>query len=469
MNLRTRLALTFIVAVSPVLLLFLGYFYYYFYRSMQEDFLNTLRNRGITMTHLLLEKKAFSGSLLRRIDEDTYTTYSNRRVAIYNVQDKLLYDSGELNNLHRGKAGPIITPTLLAQITRQREVEIADGPRSGVGLLLHQPNGQYQKVISYAIDDYGQSKLREAVLVSISSFLVAFLAVIALSQLFARRSIRPIANMIHQIEQISVSTMDARLTNPDNGDELARLAATFNAMLDRISAFEMQRSFVSNASHELRTPLTLITNQIEVALINPRTDEEYREMLRSILEDINKLNTLSNGLLELAQFDAKPIQVSRTTVDLDEVLYEAVAGILHKHPDYNITFMTDLSDEDESLPSIQIKGEESLLKMAFMNLIENGCKFSPDHRARIAVGITAAAVQVTVDDRGIGIATAELDYIFQPFYRAVNARSVKGNGIGLSLTEKIIKLHGGSIAVQSQLNVGTTFIISLPRDPQGKE
>ena len=465
MNLRTRLALTFILAVSPVLLLFLAYFYYYFYRSKQEDFSNTLRNQGITMTHLLLEKKALSGSLLRRIDEDTYTTYSNRRVAIYDVHDKLLYDSGELNNLHRDKAGFIITPALLAQIARQKEVQITDGPRSGIGLLLHQPNGYYHKVVSYAIDDYGRDKLREAILVSAASFLVAFLVVIVLGRLFARRSIKPIADMIHQIERISVSNMETRLISRNNGDELARLAATFNEMLDRISNFEMQRSFVSNASHELRTPLTLITNQIEVALIKPRTDGEYREMLRSILEDINKLNALSNGLLELAQFDGKHMQVTWSTLDLDEVLYEAVATILHKHPDYNVTFVTDLQDEDASLPSIPIRAEESLLTMAFINLIENGCKFSPDHQARIRLLISPATVQVTIEDRGIGIATAELDYIFQPFYRATNARVVNGNGIGLSLTEKIIKLHGGSIAVQSQLNSGSTFIISLPRDP----
>ncbi|GAB3639693.1 sensor histidine kinase [Spirosoma arcticum] len=469
MNLRTRLALTFIIAVSPVLLLFLAYFYYYFYRSMQEDFSDTLRNRGITMTHLLLEKKAFSGSLLRRIDEDTYTTYSNRRVAIYDVHDKLLYDSGELNNLHKGKAGLIITPALLAQIARQKEVQIADGPRSGIGLLLHQPNGYYHKVVSYAIDDYGRNKLRGAILVSAASFLVAFLVVIVLSQLFAGRSIKPIADMIQQIERISVSNMEARLVSRNNGDELARLAATFNEMLDRISNFEMQRSFVSNASHELRTPLTLITNQIEVALIKPRTDAEYREMLRSILEDIDKLNALSNGLLELAQFDVKHMQVTWSTLDLDEVLYEAVATILHKHPDYNVTFMTDLQDEDASLPSVQIRAEASLLTMAFINLIENGCKFSPDHQARIRLVISPATVEATIEDRGIGIAVSELDYIFQPFYRATNAKVIKGNGIGLSLTEKIIKLHGGSIAVRSQLNVGTTFVISLPRDPQGKE
>ena len=272
--------------------------------------------------------------------------------------------------------------------------------------------------------------------------------------------------MIRQIERISVSNMEARLTTPNNSDELARLASTFNEMLDRISTFEMQRSFVSNASHELRTPLTLITNQIEVALIKPRTEGEYQEILRSILEDIDKLNALSNGLLELAQFDVKHILVTWSTVNLDEVLYESVATVLHKHPDYNITFVTNSQDEDESLPSIQIRGEESLSKMAFINLIENGCKFSPDHHARITLGITATTVQVTIEDQGIGIAKAELDYIFQPFYRATNAKTVNGNGIGLSLTEKIIKLHGGSIAVQSELNVGTTFTISLPRDPQ---
>lgn len=464
MNLRTRLALTFIVAVSPVLLLFLAYFYYYFYLSKQEDFLNTLRNRGITMSHLLLEKKAFSGSLLRRIDEDTYTTYSNRRVAIYDEHDKLLYDSGELNNIHKDNTDFVITPALLAEIAQQKEVKLTDEPRSGIGLLLQQQGGHSHKVISYAIDDYGRYKLHEAIVVSAVSFLVAFLVVIGLSQLFARRSIKPIADMIHQIEQISVSNIDSRLTTPNNGDELARLASTFNEMLNRISTFEMQRSFVSNASHELRTPLTLITNQIEVALIKPRTDQEYREILHSILEDIDKLNALSNGLLELAQFDVKHIQVSWRTVDLDEVLYESVATILHKHPNYNITFLTNSQDEDESLPSIQIRAEESLLKMAFINLIENGCKFSPDHRARITLEIRETTVQVTVEDRGIGIAKSELDYIFQPFYRATNAKTIKGNGIGLSLTEKIIKLHGGSIDIDSKLNVGTTFTISLPRD-----
>ena len=131
--------------------------------------------------------------------------------------------------------------------------------------------------------------------------------------------------------------------------------------------------------------------------------------------------------------------------------------------------MTDSQDEDESLPSIQIRGEESLLKMAFINLIENGCKFSPDHHTHLRVQLSDAEIQVAIEDRGIGISDAELDYIFQPFYRATNARSVKGNGIGLSLTEKIVTLHGGSIEVNSVLNQRTTFTVCLPRQHLGAD
>lgn len=462
MSLRTQLSLTFIAVVSPVLLLFLANFYYYFYLSKQEDFLTKVKNRGITMTHLLVEKQSINESLLRRIDEDTYTAYSDRRVAIFDAQNHLLYDSWELNNREHLKPAFRITRSLLDDIGKQHEMILKNGRRLGVGLLLRY-QGQSYKVISYAIDNYGIQKIREAIFVSGASFLVAFLLVIMLSQLFARRTIKPIAKMVHQIDQITVSNIDARLTVTNEQDELGRLSFAFNQMLDRISAFEFQRSFVANASHELRTPLTLLTSQIEVALIKVRTIDEYKQLLVSLLEDINKLNALSNGLLELAQFDVKKDYISLETIALDEVLYEAVATVLHKSPTYNVTLST--SGSDESLPTIMVQGDESLLKTAFINLIENGCKFSVDHHSRLTVQVQPSAIIVTIEDKGIGIAESELDYIFQPFYRAKNAHNVSGNGIGLSLTERIINLHSGQISVQSVLYKGTTFSVSLPYNP----
>lgn len=460
MRLRTRLSLTFIVVVSPILLFLLANFYYYFSLANQDDFLIKIKNRGITMTHLLVEKQSINPSLLRRIDEDTYTAYSDRRVAIYDDRDQVLYDSGELDNRENIRPPFQITHNLLERIGTQKEVILSDGTRQGVGLLLTYQGKKY-KVISYAIDDYGHTQMKEAMLVSGASFLMAFLLVLILSQLFARKSIKPIRDMIQQIDRINVSNLDARLITTNVADELSQLAFTFNQMLDRISAFEVQRSFVANASHELRTPLTLITNQIEIALINTRTVNEYKLILASLLEDMNKLNALSNGLLELAQFDVTHMQIAWTAVDLDEVLYEAAATVLQKYPSYNITFST--GDLDEALPSVQVEGEESLLKTAFINLIENGCKFSADHHSQLRVHSTDTKIHVSVQDQGMGIAPGELNYIFQPFYRASNARTIKGNGIGLSLTEKIIKLHRGTIVVQSELTKGTTFIVQLPR------
>ncbi|PQA54408.1 sensor histidine kinase [Siphonobacter curvatus] len=466
MHLRTRLSLTFVVVVSPVLLLFLANFYYYFSTSNRDYFLNIVKNRGVTMTHLMSRGESLDRSLLRWIDEGTYTSLSNRRVAIFDEQNQLLYDSGELDDKEIQEPPFTITEPLLQQITSQKVVSISDGERMGYGLLLHNSKGQRYKVVSYAIDDYGQQKMHEMITVSVATLVIAFLVVIVLSQIFARRSIKPISNMIEKIEQIKVSNLELRLpVPPDADDELSRLAVSFNQMLDRISSFEMQRSFVSNASHELRTPLTLITNQIEVSLIKPRSSEEYQNLLKSLLEDINRLNALSNGLLELAQFDVKEIQVTWATVQLDEVIYEAVASVLHKYPNYRISFATDAQDEDESLPAIAIRGEESLLQMAFMNLIENGCKFSSDHHTQITVKPHSDYVEVLFEDQGIGIAESELDYIFQPFYRATNSHAIKGNGIGLSLTEKIIKLHRGRIMVTSLLDQGTRFQVDLPSLP----
>lgn len=463
MQLRTQLSLTFIAIVSPVLLLFLFNFYFYFARSEEEEFLTKIKNRGITMTHLLVEKQSINGSLLHRIDEDTYTTFYDRRVAIYNQQNQVLYDSGELDNREKTKPAFVITTDLLNQIDSLKEVPIHAGRRLGIGSLLHY-RGQNYKMVSYAVDDYGAQKMREAVIVSVVAFLVAFLLVIMLSRVFAKRSIKPIANMIRQIDQITVSNLENRLTISNEEDELGQLAFTFNQMIDRISAFELQRSFVANASHELRTPLTLLTNQIEVALIKTRSVEEYQHLLTSLIEDISQLNRLSNGLLELAQFDVKQIHVNWASIELDEVLYEAVAMVLHKYPGFSVTLATGSSDE--SLPSMLVKGEESLLKTAFGNLIENGCKFSADHHARLVVQLNETGILVAIEDQGIGIAESEVNYIFQPFFRATNAKAVKGNGIGLPLTEKIIKLHGGSISVQSRLNQGTTFTVFLPHyDP----
>lgn len=480
MEIRTRLSLTFIAVVLPVLLLLLGTFYFYVDRSKRDDFLIKLRYRGMTMAQLLQEKRTIQEPLLRQIDKKTHTAYSDRRVAIFDMQNQLLYDSGELDN-RTGTNSPIpIDDRLLNQISPGREVRLVNGRRVGLGLLVGQP-GQRLKVISYAIDDYGFRTMKEAAVVMGFMFGITGLLVIGLSRLFASRSVRPLVDIIQQINQITPSNLDARLTTPSRTDELAQLTHTFNQMLDRISAFELQRSFIANASHELRTPLSVLTNQIEVALMKPRPASEYEQLLTSLQEEIGRLNALSNGLLELAQLENRQVDLSRDEIALDEVLYEAVGLVLRKHPTYRITLGESTPGEstapadrpgestapadwaDEGLPDVMLYGELSLLKTAFINLIDNGCKFSGSHHVQITVVVLDTSVEVVVSDQGIGIAADELNQIFQPFYRATNARAIKGRGIGLSLTSRIIQLHRGTLMVNSQLGSGTTITVSLPR------
>ncbi|MCX6218639.1 HAMP domain-containing sensor histidine kinase [Spirosoma sp.] len=469
MKIRTRLSLTFIAVVLPVLLLLLVTIYLYVDRSKQDDFLIKLRNRGITMAQLLVEKRVIREPLLRQIDRKTQTAYSDRRVAIFDSQNRLLYDSGELDN-RTGTNSPIsIDAHLLNQIDSEREVRFSNGRRVGLGLLVEQP-GQRLKVISYAIDDYGIRRMKEAVAVMGFMLGIAVLLVVVLSRLFASRSVRPITGMIRQINQITPSNIDVRLTTPSHTDELAQLAHTFNLLLDRLSAFELQRSFIANASHELRTPLSVLTNQIEVALMKPRPALEYEQLLTSMQEDIRRLNSLSNGLLELTQLDNRQAGPGGDVIALDEVLYEAVGLVIRKQPTYRITLGESTASTDESndgsneaLPDVMLNGDSSLLKTAFINLIDNGCKFSDSHQVHLKVVVFDTLVQVAISDQGIGIAADELDYIMQPFYRAANARAIKGNGIGLSLTARIIQLHGGTLTVNSQLGCGTTITVSLPR------
>ncbi|MVM42035.1 HAMP domain-containing protein [Spirosoma sp. HMF3257] len=480
MEIRTRLALTFIAFVLPVFLLLLGTFYVYFDQSKHDDFLIKLRNRGITMAQLLMKKRVIQEPLLRQIDEHTHTAYSDRRVVIFDNKNRLMYDSGELDN-RTGTHSPIsINAHLLSQIGPGREVRLANGRRRGLGLLVEQP-GQRLKVISYAIDDYGVRTMNKALAVMGFTFGVTVLLMVGLSRLFASRAVSPIVDMIQQINQITPSNVDTRLTTSSHTDELAQLARTFNQMLDRLSAFELQRSFIANASHELRTPLSVLTNQIEVALMKPRPAAEYEQLLTSLREDISQLNALSNGLLELAQLENRQVNEGGAVVALDDVLYEAVGLVIRKQPTYRITLGASTAPadrpgestpgvtSDEALPDVTLNGDPSLLKSAFINLIDNGCKFSASHHVQLTVVVSDKSVEVIVSDQGMGIAADELDYIFQPFYRATNARAIKGSGIGLSMTRRIIQLHGGSLTVNSQLGRGTACTVSLPhRQPLGQ-
>jgi len=228
-------------------------------------------------------------------------------------------------------------------------------------------------------------------------------------------------------------------------------------------AFEAQSRFTADASHELRTPLTAMKTEIEVALRDPAMPEaEARQLLQSNLEEVAKLEALSNGLMRLAQHDHQ----THTSFEAVSLAQVAAAAIEHQNGKIKQRAVT-ISNAVEPL---LVMGDREHLAELISILLDNAIKYSPT-----GATITLATKQhghlahFEVRDEGPGIADTDLPRIFDRFYRADSSRSkdkVSGYGLGLSIARQIAELHHGSIEVVSKLGHGTTFTVKLPLAPQ---
>ena len=276
---------------------------------------------------------------------------------------------------------------------------------------------------------------------------------------FAGKSLKPIQEVIKSVDNIGASRLDSRLDEGNKTDEIAQLAQRFNKMLDRLEkAFKLQRSFVSHASHELRTPLTAITGQIQVSLLANDNPQELKLMIQSVLEDVQQLNRLTNNLLDMTSIDSDDSQLSFKKVNIAEIAFQVRDILLKKNADYEAIIQLD----EQSIDVPEVVGNEALLYTAFLNLMENGIKFSSNQLVKVYFKINSQNITVAFKNGGSVIPTNELSAIFESFRRGSNSRNTKGHGVGLSLTQKIINLHQGKISVQSSENEGTTFTIVLP-------
>ena len=195
-------------------------------------------------------------------------------------------------------------------------------------------------------------------------------------------------------------------------------------MLSRLdTSFQLQKSFVSNASHELRTPLAAVKSEIQVALQNERTPEEYKSILKSLLNDNKRLTQLTNSLLELAKSEENKSNVKFSNVRIDEILFEVQEDIIHLNPSYVVHI--DFEEIPDDIQWVTILGKDDLLKTLCTNLIDNACKYSSTHQADVRIKANNRNCLVSVSDNGIGIPKYELENIFQPFYRTKNAVKFK--------------------------------------------
>ena len=277
-------------------------------------------------------------------------------------------------------------------------------------------------------------------------------------------AVRPITGIISELEAITDGrSLHRRLGGADvQGDELARLTSTLNAMIGRLeNSFGGLRRFTADASHELKTPLTVLRASIERAMMARRGSNEQMEYLEQALNEVTRMADLVNSLLSLARADEGRFDLVRDEVLLDAVLRDiAETATILGEPNGIAVHMTECEP-------LTVQGDTQRLRQLLLNLVENAIKYTTvGGTIDLSLSSDGSSAVLTVKDTGIGIAAADLPFIFERFWRADRARSRVsgrgGTGLGLAISAYIAQAHGGTLTAQSRLGRGSTFTLTLP-------
>jgi signal transduction histidine kinase len=314
-----------------------------------------------------------------------------------------------------------------------------------------------------------QENVDEMALVLASGVSVAFLLSVVGAYLLARRALSPVSAVVTAAHRIRAGDLSKRLPVPPSRDEIGDLATTINGMLSHLEitlarleeTLDRQRRFVADASHELRTPLTSIHSYAQMleewALRDPQIGPES---VAAIKRESERMKGLVENLLELARGD-EGMKLNLKENDLSEVVEEAADAA---RASVNGKVLIERPTPQQGVKPVSALFDRERLRQALSILLDNAVKYSPEGgRVTIRIAEEDGSVGVEVADTGIGIPEDQIEHVFERFYRAEEARSTEGLGLGLSIAQQIAEDHRGSIEVRSKPGEGSTFIIRIPR------
>ena len=442
MNIKTRLSLQFTSIVFGILVFFSVLVYYFSFSSQRSKFRDNLLEKAQNTAILSINIQEIDSTLLKKIHQTT-RSFEAEEIAITNESNKLLYSN---------KTDRLTPEEIISHTYNSRVAFFSIGKKDGVS-YVHLANDKYYHVFVLAHDRYRAENLNELKTILSWSILISVLLSVTAAYFFSKSAIKPISNIISKVKEINSSRLSDRLDEGKHQDEIEQLAITFNRMLsDLEKAFKSQDEFVSNASHELRTPLAIMIAESDYILSRTRDSQEYRNHMSGLVEDLRKMNTLINSLLELAHLNGNK-NIQMTDLRIDELIFNAIKSTKSKYPGRKILPKIEYPDNEDDL---NIYGNQGLLDIAFKNLFENACKFSSND-VEVKIAMVNDSISVQISDQGVGIPENQIGDIFNAFNRSDNVKYIGGFGIGLSIVAKVMKLHSVQINVTSAINEGTCF------------
>ena len=456
-NVRSRLTLWYVLVLASLLALYAGIACLFLFLSLREDFDHNLL-QDLEIVEGMLAKEPNGLLSLHSSHLDAGEPRIGHFIEVRSPEGSLLYRSASLEGqalggpAGRGEGERDPTPTT---------IRLPNGTRARLASSVYYIEDQ-RVVVRVAYDEERLwRELGEFGQVLLLGFPIAVLLAGVGGYALARKALAPIDSMAVQAKKISADKLGDRLSIENSEDELGKLGTVFNAMLGRLqAAFDQLRRFTADASHELRTPLTAIRSVGEVALQDQRSPAEYRDVIGSMLEEVDRLTRLAESLLALSRADAGHVPLQREDISLVHLAKEAssVVEVLAEEKRQQI----DVQGEAYLLVSV----DRLILRQAVVNLLDNAIKYSPAG-SRILVRVQRGGekqVFLDVIDQGPGIPSEHQAHVFDRFYRVDKARTREwgGAGLGLSISRWAVEALGGDITLRSKDGQGSTFRVSLP-------
>jgi two-component system sensor histidine kinase ArlS len=436
MNLKQRFSFSFSFLFSAILatLLFLVYTQFAHFRRVEIQ--NRLKEKAQTTLKLLVEVKHVDYQLLKLIDSNTINNLYNEKILIFNDTFGLIYSSIDDAVIKWDR-------NLLKRVQDEDYIYMTENGYDIVGIESAYQGKVYLVLIS-AEDKFGNRNLVYLRYLFLAAFVIGLMLVWLLSFYLSKEALTPLDVFKGRVQNISENNLSTRIEDRGRKDEISELTRAFNTMIDRIDkSFQYQKSFVGSASHELRTPLSKISAQLENLMQNPDFPVEYIPILSSINEDTQQLSDIVTSLLILSKLEKENPSKSFVDVRIDEIIFSSADFLKKFYPDLKIHFeiINETGEEDK----LEVRGDESLLKIAINNLLKNAYLYSDTKEVFIKIIQENKRINLFIENTGSTPDTKNTYELFDPFVRGSNAKQSKGFGLGLSIVKRILQYNEAEV------------------------
>lgn len=437
MKVGSKIALFYTLVSVLTTVIIIAVFYIFSTQYINKLYASYLREKAYLTAQKHWEKD--------EVDEQSYQIIQRKYDELLPEAHEILLNMDSLSE---------VRDTLNKYLTQQQQTLLIAGKDSipfsfkykdQLGAALYYPDNEGNFIVLVMSRNAYGTEIQEHLLL-LSIFLVLFSSILIyfIGKIYSGRILVPLQHILKELKKIRANSLNRRLKKTGNNDELEEIIVTLNSMLDRLdSAFKAEKSFVSHASHELNNPITAIQGECEISLLKERSTGEYVEALQRISSESKRLSNLIRHLLFLSRQDEELLKNNMEETSLQDMLTDLTTG------NDRIRFHMQ-----EPGTQATVQANPYLLKIALKNIIDNACKYS-EKEVDITLSRTNQQTVVEIEDRGIGIPQEEIEHIFQSFYRGSNTHDYAGQGIGLSLTMKIISAYNGKLEISSEIEKGT--------------